>query len=327
MQEQEHEFAEASQQNEENIQQEPEKGSPEPETQEPAPEPEQENQESEQEEEKPYPERNPYKTLLNRNERERYRLKQENEQLKQQLEETARLNALSSEAASFHYKQSVDHKLREAQDRYSRAVQEGDAESQIKANQDIVESMSEKHRIEQKQAEQKLYQEYYQPPQRQTEPEDILSQLNSYQMRETVNWQRQNAGWFNPNSPHYDPELAQLADDYSEMKALEYQRRGEPFKVLSGEYFNDLNKYINSVRQDRGDPAHTMQQERRPLVMKPSNQYVSPITNRSAHSYQKPKERQLTRQEYNMAKELRIDPEIYRKQIVNLEKLGQYKRG
>lgn len=292
-------------------------------SEEPAIEAESVEEEPEEEEDSRKRGRPPANYRIQQIQREKYqaldalnRMREENEHLKRLATDLNYKAEESDSAAMLHYDNSINRKLEQAKAKKLQAIENGDIQSQLDADVEIAEATSELQQIkswkvkqelreQQKQHQEAYYQQY--PQQQQVNP--------SFDESSAYKWLDENP-WFVPQSEHYNPELVNAVSDYSEKVENYLYRAGRPDLIMSPEYFQEINNYVN----------HIQSSGRNQLSMKPSRAGVSPVRGGISQSQSREKHK-LSSDEIDWARRLGISEEAYSKEKLSpINQSKQYRR-
>jgi hypothetical protein len=243
------------------------------------------------------PKRDPLKSKFNQVMRDRERayqamqeLQVENEQLRREKEEAERLSA-------FNYETNITNRLEQAKRIKEEALESGDTEAILKADDFYLEAKIEADKFASVKAQQTLEakrqesmpkeqpgQQYYHP-----------AEIYAANPEPYVEWHEQNyVQWANPESPQYDPWLTNEIDKYTYRVKQDIIRKGiNPEDIDPDEYLGLLNSKVDELERQRQAEAAYYQQtrggyapqhqdqyqtpQRRELNMRRSNQPVSPV--------------------------------------------------
>ena len=281
--------------------------------------------EEESEEEKPKKIKN-VQTRINQLQRDKYRaINQAQEASKQAeylLQENQRLKALSetnNQAAMIHYDQSVRLQETQAKDMLTRAIETGDVALQIEATELLTSAKSEMKNLDAWRVQEKMRNEpqRYQEPQHQQYQQPQYEQEQPLQLNEeTHEWLESNP-WMSPDSDDFDPDLADEVIQYATALDKRLMRTGQQEKIMSREYYDNINRYING---DEKQPSRT-------LTMKQTNIPVSGVGKNAVQGRTESKTRVvLSPQEKEMANLLKLPYDVYAKHVLQDRQL-QAQRG
>jgi len=265
-------------------------------------------------------------TRINQLQRDKYRaINQAQEAAKQAeylLQENQRLQSLSetnNQAAMIHYDQSVRLQETQAKDMLTRAIETGDVALQIEATELLTSAKSEMKNLEAWRVQEKMRNEpqRYQEPQRQQYQQHQYEQEQPLQLNEeTTDWLESNP-WMSPDSDEFDPDLADEVIQYATALDKRLMRTGQQDKIMSREYYDNINRYING---DEKPPSRT-------LTMKQSNIPVSGVGKNAVQGRTESKTRVvLSPQEKEMANLLKLPFDVYAKHVLQDRQL-QAQRG
>ncbi len=285
------------------------------------------------------------KTEFNKVQREKYQALNEIEMLRVENERLQKLAALTAESATYHNDKSIELKLAQARSAKVAAYETADTEGMLKADELFAEAMNakaesdrwksqQKYNKEQQairaQQEQWQYQQQQQY-QQQAEPE-------AYMNEESETWVSNNP-WCNPESTDYNDEIAQEVLEYSKLIDKKYARLGQEDKILSQQYFDEIDKFVAEHYSDNDDmgeheapakraapPVKVPQpQARTNINMKPVRQNVAPVgktVKQAAPS--NPNRVVLSAKERDFVKTMGITEADYAKQKLQIDRSGRY---
>jgi hypothetical protein len=172
-------------------------------------------------------------------EKELHSLKEENERLRK-ISENSNKAMLSSQESM------IDSHIRNAKQVKAKAIEDGDIQAQLDADEALAAAVSDKRRIDEYKIQQKMYEEdqknhnnnqQHVRNQQQSEEENYITP-------EASEWLADNA-WFDEDSEDFDPDLYQKALNYSQHLNRQYQRLGKTNRISTYEYFDDIDKYMS----------------------------------------------------------------------------------
>lgn len=269
------------------------------------------------------------KTRINQIQREKYRAlemarqkEEENEYLKRQLLEVNSKAEESSNAAMAHYDNNVNLRLENAKKQKAIAIETGDVQSQVNADVELAEATNELQQIRSWKAEQAIQnqqdkqrvaqEEYY----RQNAPAKTFIPDTGY----AYQWAEDN-DWYVPNSENYNPQLASMVHSYSDQLENYCLQNGLGNKILSPEYFNEIDNYVRNVT------SQNQSNSRRDLNMKPSRAPVSPVRNNMNYVASQKGKGSLTADQRDLAKRIGVSEEVYRKHMAMDAQKQKFKQG
>lgn len=242
--------------------------------------------------------------------KERYRIAEENNQLRHLLDEAIRHTSQTSEAALLQMEQNTHLVLNQALEAKRRALEEGDTELALQADLEIGRSTAKLESIDNYQ-KQKHFEYQQQAAQQQILQQQMsqqkMAQQQALQHQEVSipspakEWINENP-WFLPSSPLYDPEKAQEVQAFTQILDKKIEREGRQEEYFSKEYFDQVNKYIDE----------NFGRINKPLTYKTTNAPVSGVHRSSLSSPQKTRIT-LTEDERTMAKQMGIPEETWAK--------------
>lgn len=184
--------------------------------------------------------------------KERYRIAEENHQLRQYLDEAIKHTSQSSDAALLHMEQNQQLILNSALEVKRKALEEGDTDLALQADVEIGRSMAKLENLENYQKQKIFEQQRQQALQEQLVQQQLLAQqqaaaqqFQAQALPEPVHaWLNENP-WFLPNSPYYDPEKSQELQAFTKVLDKKMAREGRQNEYFSKEYFDKINNYID----------------------------------------------------------------------------------
>ena len=254
------------------------------------------------------------KTRINQLTREKYQAENEAAILRAENERLRQLTEVSNNAAMQHYDKSVQLRLDRAMQLKTEALQNEDIEAQVKADLELSRVAAQMEQLQAYKAQQQRTQQQYTPTQEQ--------QYNQYQQQDyqepevelnetTENWLAENQ-WFVPGSDEYDSEMEQEVKAYADALDRRYKRNGKANKILSDEYFDEINNYV--AREFYEQPNISPRNNKSNLTMKPitNRAPVAPVS-RSGHANIKkaPIQVALTAEERDFARQIGISQQAY----------------
>lgn len=246
------------------------------------------------------------KTRFNQIQREKYQAIHENRALKEEIERLRNFSDLSNKAAMSNYDQAIQLKEQTASQKLTQAIENGDVQLQTEAYKDMAKIAAEQQQLNSWKAQQQLnqnskpqqeYTDRYQYPQEQNPPE--LS-----------NWISENT-WFDKYSPDFDAEMADEVISYARTLDNKFIRSGQKNKLLSKEYFNEINRYVQQEIYGQESP-----QQNRTLTMRPSKNIVSPVSKGTQIAKAQRDRVSLTADEKDLARRLNVSDETFLKHKV-----------
>lgn len=216
------------------------------------------NYQEEQVQEKPEKEKKhriPAKTRINQITRRAYEAEsraQTAEQLLQKLqEENERLkkyNETSNKAVLSSSERALDSDINLARKMKLQAIENGDIQQQIDADEMLAAAVAEKKQLELNKYQQKIYEEEAALRAQQQKP---YQSQNQYEKQSSPEWNPyeddwvNNNPWFSEESDDFDPILQERAIKYAQFLAKKYQQDGKDSDIMGPEYFDTLSKYMN----------------------------------------------------------------------------------
>lgn len=254
--------------------------------------------------------RDPAKARINQIQRERYAALEANNRLRDENERLKRLATMTTESASKQFEDNVLQRFERAKQLKMQAYENGDIQAQTNADVELADAMADykSHNNWKAQEALKAQEAAYQPQVNPTGP--IVNE------REARGWVERNP-WVNPNTPDYDPELFQLADNAASQLDLYCYKNGQGHLIQSPQYFQELDNYINQARQALESQQRPQSQGRSQIPMRQSNRNsVMPVrgsTNAQSTSRQKAP---LSAEQKAMASSLGISEDLYRQEML-----------
>ena len=167
-------------------------------------------------------------------------MKHEHEKLRKQYDSNNKAVLSSQEAM-------IDAQIRNAKYLKGKALEEGDIHSQVEADEALAAAVTDKRNLDAWKMQQKMYEEEMSkqsanPPQ--NVPRGSYSEpQQSHISPETFEWVEENP-WFDQKSDEFDPDLYQKAMSYAAYLDNKYVGSGKQDRILSHEYFDDINRYM-----------------------------------------------------------------------------------
>lgn len=266
---------------------------------------------------------------INELQREKYQALMELDHVKSENEKLKRIADLSNKTALFNYEENVKQRLDQAKNQMAQAIESGDIQAQTNAQLDL--SMAA---TEYKQAKDWKVQKEYEDSQHQ---QNLQYQQQEQQQGipiEAQNWAVRNT-WLNSNSEDYDEELATIVDSAVDKMDAYLYRNGLGNKVYSREYFQEIDNYVNSLRNQREEqiPSNNQYAEddsddyqpnvRRQIPMRQTKQSVAPVRSRNMESGRNKEILSISSEQREMASLLGVSPKLYALEKNRLEKLGK----
>lgn len=260
------------------------------------------------------------KTRINQLTREKYQAENEAALLRAENERLRQMSEISSKAAMQNYDKTIQLRLDRALQMKTEALQNEDIEAQVKADLELSRVAAQMEQMEAYKSQQSRTQQQYTPPQEQQyqqygyeEPEVELNEV-------TESWLQDNQ-WFVPGTDDYDAEMEQEVKAYADALDRRYRRNGKANKILSEEYFDEINNYIAKEFYDQ--PAAPSRNNKSNLTMKPitNRAPVAPVS-RSSHSNtaKTPMKISLTAEERDFARMSGISQQAYALQKAEMMK-------
>lgn len=204
---------------------------------------------------------------------------EEVEKLRAEVERLKVLSDQNSQAAMSHFDDSVKRQMDQARFRMTKAIQEGDVEEQLKATEELTEAKARQIQIESWNANNYYAQQKESSPVPQEKPyieqRQVEIPVEQPQLTPEANEWIRNNSWVNPNSADFDEGLLREVQAYEQVLYNKYQRLGQEDKILSREYFDDIDRYI---RTEFAAEEEAPVQPQRTLNMKPTRAPVAPVS-------------------------------------------------
>lgn len=263
------------------------------------------------------------KTRINQLTREKYQAENEASLLRAENERLRQLTEVSNQAAMQHYDKAVQLRLDRAMQMKTEALQNEDIEAQVKADVELSSVTAQIEQLKAYKSQQQRNQQQYVPPQ---EPQYQHQAQDEYEEHEvelnevTENWLSENQ-WFVPGSEDYDAEMEQEVKAYADALDRRYRRNGKANKILSEEYFDEINNYISREFYDQ--PVAPARNNKSNLTMKPitNRAPVAPVSRSShANTSKAPVKIALTAEERDFARMSGISQQAYALQKAEMMK-------
>jgi hypothetical protein len=127
-----------------------------------------------------------------------------------------------------------------------------------------------------------------------------------------MEWQARNS-WYFPQSPDFDPDLKEAADNYAAQIENHLFRINRPDIIGTKEFLNEISTYVQSIRQ--ANTQGESMANRKQVSMRPVKGGVSPVRNVASHQATRRKEGpKLSSQEKEIANIFGIKESDYHKQ-------------
>lgn len=235
------------------------------------------------------------------------RLQQENEYLRRMALDLNNKATESGNAAMIHYDNSANLKLEHAKSRKIQAHEEGNVQAEIDADVDIASATAEIQHINHWKAQQAMENRNRQQQYEQQQYDQQYAQQTPQQpdQQVSVDWLERNA-WFNPHSHDFSPELAHAAREYSEKVENFLYRNGRPDLIMSEQYYDEIDSYIQQLHSQRGQGMGKKQ-----LNMRPVRGGSTPVRNTSSNASRSSEKHQLSREEREIARVMGIKDKDY----------------
>jgi hypothetical protein len=262
---------------------------------------------------------------INELQREKYQALMELENIKSENEKLRKIAELSNQSALFNYEENLKQRLDYAKGKMAQAIESGDIQEQTNAQIELSMAASEY-----KQAKDWKIQKEYENNQHQE------SLMNEQKNRtgipsEAQNWARRNT-WMNSNSEDYDEELTNHVDAAIDRLDAYLYRNGFGNQIYSREYFQEIDNYVNSLRQQREQTYERDEDDYNPnqgrhIPMKQARQSVSPVRSQNAESGRRSEKFTVSKDELELASMSGITPEKYVIEREKLRKAGKLYTG
>jgi len=253
----------------------------------------------------------PAKTRINQIQREKFQALEQARRLAEENERLKSMVAESSAAATKHYADKVLTQLEQAKKMKLEAIEQGDAQALIEADQALSRATYAEQELQRDYAQRQYESQNYQQQARQQE--DSYFQADE---RVAQQWASANE-WFDEGSDNYDAELSSYAQSQSEQLDQQLMNQGRGHVIGSQAYFDEINKRVSQAAQFR----QTRQpQQRNQLAMKRPNTPVSPA--RGSTSTTKRPGTQITREQARMAAKFGVSQAEYMKHKIHQDKQG-----
>jgi len=255
----------------------------------------------------------PAHTRIQQIQREKYqaldelnRIREENEYLRRMALDLNYKAEESGNAAMIHYDKSANLKLDQAKAKKAHAIENGDIQAQLDADVEIASATNELQQIRSWKAQQALEAQNRQLQQQQEAYYQQQQAPNQVDPADAYNWLENNP-WFVPQNENYNPEMVEAVKSYSDQVENYLYRVGRPDLIMSKEYFQEIDNYVNSLQSSA----------RRGLNMKPVRGGVAPVRNSASHSVQEKQQFKLTSEEKDMARRLGVSDQVYMQHKIN----------
>ena len=221
------------------------------------------------------------KTKFNQTRRENYRIANENEHLKQELARLQQVSFQNQDAAMGHYDKTIELQIQQAKAEKKIALENGDLDAQLAAEEKMVSAIAQKTRNEEWKAQQDMLakqrqaqqQQQAQQPQQQYQDEQIdAEELPA----DVANWIENNP-WFVPNTPDFNPDVAQEVQSFSLVLERKYRRMGMEDQLYSKQFMDEIDSYVREQIMEEPEPQKQQPAQRNTLNMKPVRQNVAPV--------------------------------------------------
>lgn len=256
-----------------------------------------------------------YQKKLKNVHKEKHLARQEAQVLREELERIRQEQTLSSEAAQLHYDNSIQLELNHAKQMKKMAIENGDADALIEADEMISRLAARKENMDQwkaREAAQKYYNQHYQPKNNQNYE---VAELNETAEK----WLNDNP-WYDENRPEYDPDRAIEVQAFVAALDNKLTMTGRTDEFMTPKYFERID---NFVRSSSGNlPSYNS----RNIPMRQSNQPVAPVKRNQGAVNSSRQQVRLTDEEKNLARMMKITPEVYAR-YKKLEQEKQRQKG
>ena len=282
------------------------------------------------------------KTEFNKVQREKYQALHEIEMLRVENERLQKLAALSSESATYHNDKAIELKLDQARKAKIAAYETADTEGMLKADELFAEAMNAKAESDRWKNQQRYNEEQRAVRQKQQEAQQQQYDAapEPYMTEESENWVSNNP-WCDPESNQYNEEIAQDVLEFSKLIDKRYARLGQEDKILSQQYFDEIDKYVAEHYGDSDDVEYeapvrkavqrsptirpSQPQARTNINMKQVRQNVAPVGKTIKQAAPaNPNRVVLSAKEREFVKTMNITEAEYAKQKLQINKSGRY---
>lgn len=215
----------------------------------------------------------------------------------------------------------LDAHIQRAKQLKAKAIEDGDVESQLAADEALAVAVSDKRNLDAWKMQQKLYEES-QPKERveTRQQRNHVDHAPAEVTPEAEDWLADNA-WFDERTDDFDPDLHQKAMSYAQHLESRYQRMGLEHKVMSHEYFDEIDRYMKKHLTKKEAP-----QRQGDLVMNRPRNTVAPV--QRAHVPGHREVYRMSREDQEMARAMGWDDKKwihYKKEAEKMEATGRLK--
>lgn len=246
--------------------------------------------------------RDPAQTRINQIMREKFRAEDEAQKLREENQKLQQMVSFSTKAAMDQYEESAYQRLEKARNLKAAALESGDLEAQVNADTELALAATEVNNLNRVKVQQNLQQQNYQEPP--YIPPEVLNQ------QEATRWVEMN-DWFNPNSVNYDEDLAKATQVAANMLDAYCYRTGQPHKIMSRDYFEELDNYVSNIQAQSG-----YHNQRRDLPMRAAKTNVSPVRSGAVAETNTRQQYKLSAEEKDMARRLGIDEKTMMQSVI-----------
>lgn len=245
------------------------------------------------------------------------RMRQENEQLQQEMMRLHTKTEASTKAAMAQYTSATELRLQQAKQSFKQAYESGDIDAQADAQAKIAEVSSEMQQVKaweaednwnkQQQAQIQQQQHYQQPQQMQPQQYQQPYEAAPIVTPESQMWMESNP-WLAEDNADHNPELAERVMQYSDQLDNYLYQNGQGNKIGRAEYFNAINAHIREIT---GTP------QRRALPMKASRTPVGGVRSNSGYVNGQRQSKELPAEHQEMMKHWKVNEQeakLYRKE-------------
>ena len=150
----------------------------------------------------------------------------------------------SDAAALVHYDNATTLRVEQAKQKYKAAIESGDPNLQTEAQVEVSRAVAEKTALDTWKAGQQRVRPAQPPPQAQMP--QAAPAAPTPQIVNTQKWVSEN-GWFNPEAPEFDQEMAEEANAFATRLNRELKGRGQADVIGQDEgYFDLINAHVRT---------------------------------------------------------------------------------
>lgn len=252
------------------------------------------------------------KTRINQLRREKYRAENEANLLRAENDRLKKLNDSSTQAAMVHYDSSVKLRLDRAKQVKALAIENGDVNAQVDADVEIGRIAAQMEQLEAYKSQESVRERQQAPEQEQYRQQQRApqAQLNE----DTESWLADNT-WFVPNSPDFDQDMHQEVQAYAESLDRKLRRTGQEDKIMTREYFDEINNYVQREFYEQEDTPPPQPSRNLNMKQASSRAPVAPVGKTGGRpNPANPRQITLTSEEKDFIRFAKISPEEYVKQ-------------